>query len=243
MTKYVIGPDVALRLAEERATIRDGHRLLAPTLLRSHVLSLLYQAVLRGDLTKKEAHERLNYVRGLPMRLLGDRTLERVAWKIADEHGWPDTFDAEYVALTRLQADALVTLDQRLARRGGRHRDDRTDRGPLLIPVLSRVDAGAKRSRHLHPGTRKETRARGAVPATVPATVLATARRTGATCASQVRSSTSTPAQRSAQPDVGGLADRRLVAGGCSGGRRRCAICTTNDFLGRQTSRSSNGQA
>jgi predicted nucleic acid-binding protein len=50
------------------------------------------------------------------MRLLGDRTLQRVAWKIADERGWPDTFDAEYVALTRLQADALVTLDQRLAR-------------------------------------------------------------------------------------------------------------------------------
>jgi len=116
MTKYVIGPDVAMRLAEERATIRDGHRLLAPTLLRSHVLSLLYQAVRRGDLTEKEADQRLNYVRGLPMRLLGDRTLQRVAWKIADERGWPDTFDAEYVALTRLQADALVTLDQRLAR-------------------------------------------------------------------------------------------------------------------------------
>jgi len=116
MTKYVIAPDVAMRLAEERATIRDGHRLLAPTLLRSHVLSLLYQAVQRGDLTTKEADERLNYVRGLPVRLLGDRTLQRVAWKIADERGWPDTFDAEYVALTRLQADALVTLDQRLAR-------------------------------------------------------------------------------------------------------------------------------
>ncbi len=24
---------------------------------------------------------------------------------------WPDTFDAEYVALTQLQADALITLD------------------------------------------------------------------------------------------------------------------------------------
>ena len=29
--------------------------------------------------------------------------------------GWPDTFDAEYVALTELQADALITLDRRLA--------------------------------------------------------------------------------------------------------------------------------
>ena len=32
-----------------------------------------------------------------------------------EQLGWPDTFDAEYVALTRLHADALVTLDGRLA--------------------------------------------------------------------------------------------------------------------------------
>jgi predicted nucleic acid-binding protein len=38
-----------------------------------------------------------------------------VAWKIADQLGWSDTFDAEYVALTQLQADALITLDGRLA--------------------------------------------------------------------------------------------------------------------------------
>jgi len=50
------------------------------------------------------------------VRLLGDRVLQSAAWKIADERGWSDTFDAEYVALAQLQADALVTLDQRLAR-------------------------------------------------------------------------------------------------------------------------------
>jgi predicted nucleic acid-binding protein len=116
MTKYVIGPDVAMRLAQERAAIRDEHLLLAPTLLRSQMLSLLYQAVRRGELTKNEADARLTYVRELRVRLLGDRVLQSVAWKIADERGWSDTFDAEYVALTQLQADALVTLDQRLAR-------------------------------------------------------------------------------------------------------------------------------
>jgi hypothetical protein len=31
--------------------------------------------------------------------------------------GWAETYDAEYVALTQLQADALVTLDAGLARR------------------------------------------------------------------------------------------------------------------------------
>jgi predicted nucleic acid-binding protein len=115
MARYVIGPDVALRLAHDEAAIRDEHQLLAPTLLRSQLLSLLYDAVRRGELTKADAQRRLDYVRGLRLRLLGDRVLQSVAWEVADQLGWPDTFDAEYVALTRLQAEALVTLDGRLA--------------------------------------------------------------------------------------------------------------------------------
>jgi hypothetical protein len=50
------------------------------------------------------------------IRLLGDAVLRRVAWKIADDLGWAKTYDAEYLALTQLQADAFVTLDARLAR-------------------------------------------------------------------------------------------------------------------------------
>jgi hypothetical protein len=47
--------------------------------------------------------------------LLGDRVLQNAAWKAAALLGWPDTFDAEYVALTQLHADALITLDLQLA--------------------------------------------------------------------------------------------------------------------------------
>ena len=115
MTKYVIGPDEATRLAQEQAEIRDEHQILAPTLLRSQVLTLLYQAVRRGEMNKKKAEEELNYVRGLRIRLLGDRVLQNVAWKVAHQLDWVDTFDAEYVALAQLQADALITLDDRLA--------------------------------------------------------------------------------------------------------------------------------
>jgi predicted nucleic acid-binding protein len=115
MTKYVIGPDVVLRLARDEAAIRDEHQLLAPTLLRSQVLSLLYRAVRQGEMTKQDANRQLSYVRSLRIRLLGDRVLQNVAWKVADQLGWPDTFDAEYVALTQLQADVFVTLDPELA--------------------------------------------------------------------------------------------------------------------------------
>ncbi len=115
MTRYVIGPDIAVRLAEDEAVIGAEHKLLAPTLLRSQLLSMLYQAVQRGEITKKDAERRLDYVRGLRIRLLGDRVLQSVAWKIAEQLGWADTLDAEYVALTQLQADALITLDRQFA--------------------------------------------------------------------------------------------------------------------------------
>jgi predicted nucleic acid-binding protein len=129
VTRYVIRPDVAIRLARDDAVIRDEHELLAPTLLRSQVLSLLFQAVQRGELTVPEAENAIGYVRRLRLRLLGDRVLQSVAWDVADELGWPDTYDAEYVALTRLQADALVTLDERLAQAAKR-----------VVPVAS-IDA------------------------------------------------------------------------------------------------------
>ena len=115
MTRYVIGPDVAIQLAHDGAVIRGEHQILAPTLFRSQLPSRLYQAVHRGEMTKKEAERRLLYVRGLRIRLLGDRVLQSVAWQVAEQFGWLDTFDAEYLALTQLQADALITLDLQLA--------------------------------------------------------------------------------------------------------------------------------
>jgi hypothetical protein len=52
---------------------------LAPTLLRSQLLSLLYQAVRQGELTKQDADGQLSYARGLQIRLLGERVLQSVA--------------------------------------------------------------------------------------------------------------------------------------------------------------------
>ena len=115
MATYVITPAAAIRLAESKATIPEEHKLLAPSAIRTQVLSLLYQAARAGDLTQARATEHLTYLRGLRLRLLGDRVLQRTAWKVADTLGWPDTIDAEYVALTQLHADALITIDDTFA--------------------------------------------------------------------------------------------------------------------------------
>ena len=89
---------------------------LAPTLLRSQSLSALHEAVHRGETAADVAREHLARVGRMPIRLLGDAVLRRRAWDVADRLGRASTYTAEYVALTQLQADAFVTLDQDLAR-------------------------------------------------------------------------------------------------------------------------------
>lgn len=117
MTRFVVDVGVVLHLAETGTKVSPDHELLAPTLIRSQILSTLHEAVHGGDLDKSVAKSHLDYFQTLKMRLLGDAVLRDVAWKIADELGWSSTYDAEYLALTRLQADVFVTLDPELAER------------------------------------------------------------------------------------------------------------------------------
>jgi predicted nucleic acid-binding protein len=56
-------------------------------------------------------------INSLKVRFLGDKVLQRTAWRVADQLGWETTFDAEFVALTQLQADVFITSDSELARR------------------------------------------------------------------------------------------------------------------------------
>jgi len=55
-------------------------------------------------------------INSLKVRFLGDKVLQRTAWKVADQLGWEKTDDAEFVALAQLQADVFVTSDADLAR-------------------------------------------------------------------------------------------------------------------------------
>jgi predicted nucleic acid-binding protein len=118
MTRFVVDSTAAIHIAKSHLEIPAKHELLAPTLLRSQTLSALHEAVDRGELGAKEARDLLTRVGppGLKIRLLGDAVLRRVAWELADQLGWASTYDAEYLALTRLQADAFITLDRSLAK-------------------------------------------------------------------------------------------------------------------------------
>jgi predicted nucleic acid-binding protein len=91
-----------------RATCADA--------LTLQTLSALHEAVHAGEIPPDVALDRLTRVWAIPIRLLGDAVLRRRAWEVAEQLGWAETYDAEYVAFTQLQADAFVTLNLELAR-------------------------------------------------------------------------------------------------------------------------------
>jgi predicted nucleic acid-binding protein len=104
-----------LHLVDAGLQVDPSHQLVAPNSIRSEALELLLGDVRAGRRTEAsalEAHERIT---GVKMRLLGDRVSRRTAWKLAREHDWSVLREAEYLAVTRLQADALVTVDPSLA--------------------------------------------------------------------------------------------------------------------------------
>ena len=119
MTRFVIDPPTLVQIVATGVPVAAGHQIVAPNSIRSRALELLFAAVQAGTLTESEAlsqHEQLTAMR---MRLLGDRVSRRTAWRLAREQGWESLLDAEYIALARLQADALITIDPRLAARAG----------------------------------------------------------------------------------------------------------------------------
>ncbi|HEU5264183.1 MAG TPA: type II toxin-antitoxin system VapC family toxin [Gaiellaceae bacterium] len=116
MARFVVDCETLLRIAAGEVEVAAEHKLVAPTLVRSQALSALYEASRRGEMSAADGIERVTRINSLKVRFLGDKVLQRTAWKVADQLGWETTYDAEFVALTQLQADCLVTSDGDLAR-------------------------------------------------------------------------------------------------------------------------------
>jgi predicted nucleic acid-binding protein len=115
MARYVIDAPTLLHLVDAGPRIAPGHQLAAPNSIRTEALKLLLHDVRAGKRTEAaalKAHERMTEIK---IRLLGDRVSRRTAWQVARQHDWDTLRDAEYLAITRLQADALITVDPRLA--------------------------------------------------------------------------------------------------------------------------------
>ena len=113
--RYAIDAPTLLRIVAARVPIPDDVQLVAPSGIRSQALGILLDRVRAGELTDAEARDLHTAMTELRIRVLGDRVSRWTAFRLAREHGWTTTIDAEYLAIAQLQADALVTVDPRLA--------------------------------------------------------------------------------------------------------------------------------
>jgi predicted nucleic acid-binding protein len=115
VARYVIDAPTLLHLVDAGLRVAPGHQLVAPNSIRSETLELLLRDVRAGKRTEQAALEANERMTEIKIRLLGDRVSRRAAWQVARQRDWDTLRDAEYLAITRLQADALVTVDPRLA--------------------------------------------------------------------------------------------------------------------------------
>jgi hypothetical protein len=105
MTRFCIDTQAAIRMVREQTVLHPDHRLVAPSVLRSRILSSLYGDVSSGALNEAEARTILDGVTSLTIRL-------DIARRLDSE----DTVRAEFIAVTKLQEDALVTSDVAMIR-------------------------------------------------------------------------------------------------------------------------------
>jgi predicted nucleic acid-binding protein len=117
MARYTIDAPTLLHLVAHDLVCDPAHQLVAPNLIRSQALSLLLAAVASGEMSEQVALERHERLTEMKIRLLGDRVSRRTAWKLAREYGWDSTFEAEYIAVCKLQADAFISIDPEMVAR------------------------------------------------------------------------------------------------------------------------------
>lgn len=117
----VIDSSVAVHAATAGTLGRlEEEQLVAPPLLWSEVSSALRGAVWRGVISKALGQDSLARFLGMPIERRQPRRLYEEAWGTAEELGWARTYDAEYVALSRMLSCRLVTADARLRRGASR---------------------------------------------------------------------------------------------------------------------------
>lgn len=126
---------VHLAIHGERPRALSDEVLIGPPLLWSEATSAIHELAFRGDITVDAAVAAIARLTDLGIERRQDPGLHIEASRVARQLGWAKTYDAEYIALTRLTQCRLLTRDARLRRGAGRLIDvvepsDLQGRGP-----------------------------------------------------------------------------------------------------------------
>ncbi len=114
MTRFAIDAGTAIALVLRGDGIGAGHSLVAPGRMRSDALSIIHRRLREHELDAVAARRLLEDIAMQRVRLLSDRVSRALALRLADQLDLADTGPAEYLAVAKLQADALITADETL---------------------------------------------------------------------------------------------------------------------------------
>ncbi len=121
----VVDANVIVEITLERFGIQaldtlGDELLVAPWLLWSEVPAALSAMVFRAEISRELGEAALGRLDTINVQPRHPDALIAEAWRIAKEHGWAKTYDAEYLALAQVLDCRLVTLDGPLWR-GTKH--------------------------------------------------------------------------------------------------------------------------
>ncbi|TQK18858.1 hypothetical protein FBY40_1347 [Microbacterium sp. SLBN-154] len=112
--RFAIDAATALRLLADGRDVASTHSLVAPAIMRSDALRAVYADVRAGRLDDRAAKRTLEALASQRVRVLADRVSRATAFALARERDWDDAGPAEYLAVAKLQADAIITEDAML---------------------------------------------------------------------------------------------------------------------------------
>lgn len=81
---------------------------------------MIHELGWRREISSPLASAAFDALLAAPIARRAPPRLRQEAWRVADDLGWAKTYDAEYVALARMLACRLFTVDDRLRRSAGR---------------------------------------------------------------------------------------------------------------------------
>lgn len=114
----VLDSSVALRAGQSTAAreqLRAFH-LIGPALLWSEVGSAVHEALWRREIDSAASDQLRRRFTELGVERRSPPGLLDAAWAIADELGWAKTYDAEFLALARIEGCQVLTSDARMRR-------------------------------------------------------------------------------------------------------------------------------
>ncbi|CAN5311992.1 hypothetical protein BH24ACT7_BH24ACT7_23480 [soil metagenome] len=114
----VLDSSAALRASMSSRARHDlmSHELIGPPLLWSEVYSAVHEASWRRELDAPGVTAALGGFARLGVRRRSPARLHHVAFDLAGELGWAKTYDAEFLALARIERGVVLTTDARLRR-------------------------------------------------------------------------------------------------------------------------------